>query len=190
MADSWQVSGDAARVYERELVPALFTEWPSHLLEAAAVVPSGILDVACGTGVVLRTALARKLFVVGTDLNPTMLQVAAELGVDAAFAQSTVLVALAIVADIFGNGSAATHARHGVGVAHHGSVPRLVRGDRVLPLDRAPRKPCTRECFLAVNIAGVDNIDPLDARPNRTGSSAFTCRNVCAELSLPPRVVR
>ena len=30
MGDGWQVEGDAAQVYERELVPALFAEWPSE----------------------------------------------------------------------------------------------------------------------------------------------------------------
>jgi ubiquinone/menaquinone biosynthesis C-methylase UbiE len=90
MAEGWQVAGDAARVYERELVPALFAEWPSHVLDAARVVPgSRVLDVACGTGVVVRAALARTCRAVGTDLNPGMLQVAAELAPEAGFVRGS-----------------------------------------------------------------------------------------------------
>jgi ubiquinone/menaquinone biosynthesis C-methylase UbiE len=86
MAESWQVAGNAARVYERDLVPALFAEWPTHVLDAAGVgTGDRVLDVACGTGVVVRAALARRLSAVGIDLNPSMLQVAAELAPEASF---------------------------------------------------------------------------------------------------------
>lgn len=90
MAEAWQVAGDAATVYERELVPALFAEWPPHLLDAAQVLTgSRVLDVACGTGIVVRATLARKCSAVGTDLNPSMLRVAADLAPEARFVQSS-----------------------------------------------------------------------------------------------------
>jgi ubiquinone/menaquinone biosynthesis C-methylase UbiE len=90
MAEGWQVAGDAARVYERELVPALFAEWPPYVLDAARVAPaSRLLDVACGTGVVVREALARGSPAIGTDLNLSMLQVGAELTPEAGFVQAS-----------------------------------------------------------------------------------------------------
>jgi ubiquinone/menaquinone biosynthesis C-methylase UbiE len=90
MAEGWQVAGDAARVYEQELVPALFAEWPPYVLDAARVGPaSRLLDVACGTGVVVREALARGCGAIGTDLNLTMLQVGAELAPEAGFVQAS-----------------------------------------------------------------------------------------------------
>jgi ubiquinone/menaquinone biosynthesis C-methylase UbiE len=77
MTEQWQVVGDAAQVYERELVPALFAEWPQHALRAAGVKPGQrVLDVACGTGVVARAALDMGCVAVGVDLNEAMLQVA------------------------------------------------------------------------------------------------------------------
>jgi ubiquinone/menaquinone biosynthesis C-methylase UbiE len=90
MTEGWQVAGDAARVYERELVPALFGEWPPHILDAAGVQPgSRVLDVACGTGVVVRAARARRCTAVGIDLNLSMLQVAAGLAREARFIQGS-----------------------------------------------------------------------------------------------------
>jgi ubiquinone/menaquinone biosynthesis C-methylase UbiE len=90
MTEGWQVAGDAARVYERELVPALFAEWPLPLLDAARVsTRSRVLDVACGTGIVVRAALARECIAVGTDLNASMLHVAAGLAPHARFVQSS-----------------------------------------------------------------------------------------------------
>ena len=60
-------------------VPALFEPW-AHLLVDAAVVGTGdrVLDVACGTGIVARTAADRvgnTGAVVGIDRNPAMLAV-------------------------------------------------------------------------------------------------------------------
>jgi ubiquinone/menaquinone biosynthesis C-methylase UbiE len=90
MAEGWQVAGNAARVYERELVPALFAEWPPHILDAARVATgSRVLDVACGTGVVVRAALARRCAAMGIDLNRSMLQVAGELAPEARFIQGS-----------------------------------------------------------------------------------------------------
>jgi ubiquinone/menaquinone biosynthesis C-methylase UbiE len=76
----WQLSGNAAELYEQYLVPTIFVPWAQHLLSKA--VPKqgdNILDVACGTGIVARMAKARVGAtgrVVGVDLNGGMLSVA------------------------------------------------------------------------------------------------------------------
>jgi ubiquinone/menaquinone biosynthesis C-methylase UbiE len=55
----WQVSGNAAQVYERQLVPAIFAPWaPRVVALAAPAARQRVLDVACGTGVVARLAAA------------------------------------------------------------------------------------------------------------------------------------
>jgi SAM-dependent methyltransferase len=78
-----QVGGDAADVYERHLVPAMFAPWAPLLLEAADVRRGErVLDVACGTGVVARLAAPRigdAGRVVGLDVNAAMLAVARSL---------------------------------------------------------------------------------------------------------------
>lgn len=79
-SDRGQVSASAAEVYEEFFVPALFSEWPPLLAEAAHISPSHrVLDVACGTGVVAR-AVADLLdddgTMVGVDINDGMLDVA------------------------------------------------------------------------------------------------------------------
>jgi ubiquinone/menaquinone biosynthesis C-methylase UbiE len=77
---SWQVSNDAAVVYEQKFVPALFGSWPPSVADAAGI-GSGdhVLDVACGTGVLAREASKRvgpEGSVTGLDLNEGMLAVA------------------------------------------------------------------------------------------------------------------
>jgi len=77
----WQVAGSAAEVYERALVPAVFAAWAPLVVDLAAPRPGvRVLDVACGTGVIARL-VARRVGptgeVVGLDLNPGMLAVAA-----------------------------------------------------------------------------------------------------------------
>ena len=61
-------------------MPALFAEWAPRLLDAVAAGPGDrVLDVACGTGIVARTAVERVRpggTVVGVDLNEAMLTVA------------------------------------------------------------------------------------------------------------------
>jgi SAM-dependent methyltransferase len=79
---------EAGRGYEALFVPALFEAWTKHLLEGARVgAGSHVLDVACGTGVLARSALSRAGAggrVVGIDPAPGMLAAARELepGID------------------------------------------------------------------------------------------------------------
>lgn len=58
--ETFQISLDAAEIYEKKFVPALFGEWAPHLIDFADVAPGhSVLDVACGTGVVTRAAADR-----------------------------------------------------------------------------------------------------------------------------------
>jgi ubiquinone/menaquinone biosynthesis C-methylase UbiE len=79
-AHGWQLQEDSASAYERYLVPLLFEAGARHLVDSVRLAPGErILDVACGTGVVARTA-ARRVgpsgAVTGVDLNAGMLAVA------------------------------------------------------------------------------------------------------------------
>jgi SAM-dependent methyltransferase len=86
--ESWQVSGDAAEVYEKCFVPAIFGRWAPQIAEAAGVaLEDRVLDVGCGTGVLAREAadrVADESQVTGLDLNEGMLAVARRLrpGID------------------------------------------------------------------------------------------------------------
>jgi SAM-dependent methyltransferase len=75
-----QLSKSIAEVYDEFFVPALFGEWPAHVLDIAEVSPGQrVLDIACGTGVLARAAAERTGSpdsVVGIDLNVGMLEVA------------------------------------------------------------------------------------------------------------------
>lgn len=74
---------EAGRGYENLFVPALFNVWTEHLIEGANVQEgSHVLDVACGTGVLARSALARagaSARIVGADPAPGMLAAAKEI---------------------------------------------------------------------------------------------------------------
>lgn len=74
---------DAGRSYEALFVPALFEAWTKHLVESAEISEGSlVLDVACGTGVLARSALAKTGAngrVVGADPAPGMLAAATEL---------------------------------------------------------------------------------------------------------------
>jgi ubiquinone/menaquinone biosynthesis C-methylase UbiE len=76
----WHFVGSVPENYERYLVPSIFAPWADDLVEVAALDPGHrVLDIACGTGIVARTA-ARRLGsggrVVGLDLSAPMLGVA------------------------------------------------------------------------------------------------------------------
>jgi ubiE/COQ5 methyltransferase family len=81
--ERWQVTGSAAEIYQRQLVPAIFDAWAPRVLDLAAPATGGrLLDTARGTGVVARLAAGRvgpSGQVVGQDLNPGMLAVASTL---------------------------------------------------------------------------------------------------------------
>ena len=74
---------EAGRGYEALFVPALFAAWTRHLVDAAGVEEaSHVLDVACGTGVLARSVLAKtgpNGRGVGADPAPGMLAAAREL---------------------------------------------------------------------------------------------------------------
>ncbi len=89
--ESFDIPLEVAEVYEARFVPAIFAHWAPVTLDAADVGPGDdLLDVACGTGIVARTALARRAglgdcgngdgdrigTIAGVDLNPAMLTVA------------------------------------------------------------------------------------------------------------------
>lgn len=92
--ESFALTEEAAAMYEAEFVPALFEIWAPILLDAADVGPGDrVLDVACGTGIVARTAVGRVApggSVTGVDLQPAMLAVAASVEPDVEWRQGDV----------------------------------------------------------------------------------------------------
>src|SRR6266851_5340047 len=76
----WQLAGDAAELYEAVLVPIVFKPWGADLVELADLRHGErVLDVACGTGIVVRLAAQQVGMageVTGLDLNAGMLRVA------------------------------------------------------------------------------------------------------------------
>src|SRR5512133_2312200 len=81
--EQWQLDGSAPELYQRYLVAAMTAMWAADLADRAALRPGeGVLDVACGTGVVARVAaerVGRTGFVAALDVNPGMLAVARSL---------------------------------------------------------------------------------------------------------------
>ena len=76
----WEFVGSVPENYERYLVPTIFGPWALDLVEAAgARLGERVLDIACGTGIVARTA-ARRIgsggTVVGLDVSAPMLDAA------------------------------------------------------------------------------------------------------------------
>ncbi|HEU4531557.1 MAG TPA: methyltransferase domain-containing protein [Steroidobacteraceae bacterium] len=75
-----QRSRNPAEIYEEFFVPALFHDWAERIADVAGLHPGQrVLDVACGTGVLARAALARVQpggRVVGLDPSTDMLAVA------------------------------------------------------------------------------------------------------------------
>ncbi len=77
--EHWQLDGSAPELYERYLVPAITSLWAADLLDRARPTPDdAVIDIACGTGVVIRLAAAQmtKGHLVGLDFNAGMLAVA------------------------------------------------------------------------------------------------------------------
>src|ERR1041384_1968005 len=97
--EQWQISGDAAELYERLLVPSLFGPWAADLVALARLgAGARVLDVACGTGIVARQAalqVGSAGRAVGLDLNARMLAVgraaAAAEGRDIEWCESSAL---------------------------------------------------------------------------------------------------
>lgn len=76
----WQFVGNVPENYERYLVPSIFGPWANDLVDFAALQPGDrVVDIACGTGIVARTA-ARRVgpggSVIGLDLSTPMLEAA------------------------------------------------------------------------------------------------------------------
>jgi SAM-dependent methyltransferase len=89
---SLQAQVAAATLWEEFCVPALgIAEWARRVAEAAHLQPGDrVLDVACGTGVLARTVAARVRpggAVVGVDINPGALAVAARIAPEIAWRQ-------------------------------------------------------------------------------------------------------
>ncbi len=89
-----QVDTSAARVYDGLFVPALFGRFAAPIADMAEVAPDrSALDVACGTGALTRELADRTSGrVVGVDINPGMLSVAAGHGGDVDYQQGDALV--------------------------------------------------------------------------------------------------
>lgn len=81
--ETFQISAEQAEMYESIFVPAIFAEWSGPLADAAGLEPGqAVLDVACGTGILARTAADRvgpTGAVTGLDLSEGMLTVARRL---------------------------------------------------------------------------------------------------------------
>ena len=81
--EQWQLVRGAPELYERYLVPAVTLPWAVDLVDRVGVGPGDrVLDLACGTGVIARTAalrVQRSGRVVALDVNAGMLEVARSL---------------------------------------------------------------------------------------------------------------
>lgn len=91
MTDELSEAIEGARAYEDLHVNALFRQWADPVLDAAGVASGDrVLDVACGTGVVAREALARvgaNGSVTGLDIDAGMLAVAELIEPDVAWVE-------------------------------------------------------------------------------------------------------
>jgi SAM-dependent methyltransferase len=77
-------AGSVPQLYEQYLVPLIFQPYADDVARrAAALAPAGVLETACGTGVVTRAlsrALPATVDILATDLNPPMLERAQAIG--------------------------------------------------------------------------------------------------------------
>jgi ubiquinone/menaquinone biosynthesis C-methylase UbiE len=80
-------------MYEQHLVEPLFKPWAEILLDRAGLVTGDrVIDLACGTGIVSRTARSRLgegARIVGIDLSPLMLAVARTVAPDIDFREGS-----------------------------------------------------------------------------------------------------
>lgn len=92
--ETWQISPEQAEMYEAQFVPAIFAQWAPILVRTAGVTEGqSVLDVACGTGILARTAADRvgqSGHLTGLDLNEGMLSVARRLRPDITWRQGDV----------------------------------------------------------------------------------------------------
>ena len=83
MRETFQLSGNAAAIYEEQKVPAIFGPLAEATLDAVPLFESdSVLDIACGTGIVARKARARvgpSARIAGVDLNQGMIDAARNL---------------------------------------------------------------------------------------------------------------
>jgi ubiquinone/menaquinone biosynthesis C-methylase UbiE len=80
--ETYKLEIEGARFYEEKFVPTLFEKWAGVMVDRLEIQKSDhFLDVACGTGIVARTAGSRidNLRVSGCDINNAMLEVAKEI---------------------------------------------------------------------------------------------------------------
>ncbi len=77
-------AGSIPRLYDEYLVPLIFAPYAEDLAQRLALrSPSRILEIAAGTGVVTRAIASRlpaSAAIVATDLNPGMIDIAAQIG--------------------------------------------------------------------------------------------------------------
>lgn len=81
--EQWHMAREAAELYERIAARYILGPWAPSLVDAVQLAQGErVLDLACGTGVVARTAaqrVGRQGSVTGIDLNPGMISVARSL---------------------------------------------------------------------------------------------------------------
>ncbi len=79
----WQLSSDGPDAYEKYIVPAYTGAFAKEIVEKACLQKGEkILDVACGSGLVARTAaeeLGHKDLIFGVDVNGVMIKKAQEI---------------------------------------------------------------------------------------------------------------
>ncbi|MCP4766790.1 MAG: class I SAM-dependent methyltransferase [Gammaproteobacteria bacterium] len=79
-SETGQVSEDAAKIYEENYLPSLFSEWCPLVIKAANIQRGQrVLDVACGTGALAITVsnhIGPDGTTVGIDINESMLSIA------------------------------------------------------------------------------------------------------------------
>ena len=83
-ANGWQLKGNAPEAYEQYMVPAFTKTWAEDLVgRAEPKKGEHMLDAACGTGIVARSAAlcqGADARITGSDINEVMLDKAREIG--------------------------------------------------------------------------------------------------------------